>query len=179
MDYTIYIIIIAIIAFVIGRRLIGNKKGSKYSLRSIFLRPLIYLVLTIVFIIGLQLWQIGVIVVSVVLGIFLGMKLGERSNIFETDGKIMYKRSNDVLAIWLIAFIIRISVDLFTNPFFASGATNSSISNSTSITSILAAASQSPIIFGADILLAFSAGLLFGEALILQRNFNSKYPKAK
>ncbi len=118
------------------------------------------------------------IVAAVVLGVFAGMELGKRSDIFEKDGKILYRRSNEVLAIWIIAFVIRILIDFVANPSILAAITNSS--GSIGAIDFATAASQSnPFVFVADILLAFSAGLLFGEALILYRNFNFTYKKAK
>jgi hypothetical protein len=180
MDYTAIIVIAALVVFILGRRLIGSRKGTSYSVRSIFLRPIIYLVLSVILVLGLQLWQTAVLIVAIVLGGFAGLELGKRSDIFEKDGKILYRRSNEVLAIWIIAFVIRIAIDFITDPalFEALTSTNSSIS--ISAIDVATAASQSnPLIFVADILLAFSAGLLFGEALVLYRNFNSKYKNAK
>jgi hypothetical protein len=178
-DYLTIIIIAAIIIFVVGRRLIGSTKGTKYSTQSIFLRPVIYIVLSAVLAIGLELWQAGVLAIAIVLGVFIGMKLGARSDIFEKDGKILYKRSNEVMIIWIIAFVVRIALNFVANPALVTIITNSSSLNATTLNTEIAASQGNPIIFFADILLAVSAGLLFGEALILYRNFNSKYKDKK
>ena len=180
MGYTFIIIIGALIIFVLGRRIIGSRKGTKYSTGSIFLRPIIYIVLSTALILGLLLWQIGIVVIAVIIGVFAGIRLGERSDIFEKDGKILYKRSSEVMAIWLIAFVIRIAINFVANPYLSGALTNSSSLNSASALDVVMSASQgNPLVFIADIILAFSAGLLFGEALVLYRNFNSKYKNKK
>ena len=177
--YSVALIIVAVIVLVIGRRVISGRRGAKYSVQSIFITPFIYIVLTAALIIGVQIWQIGVIAAVVIIGVFAGMKLGKRSNIFEKDEKVMYRRSNEVLAIWVVAFIARIIIEFFTDPYLTSVITGAQSLNSTGISAIfLSSASQSnPILFAADILLAFSAGLLFGEALILYNEYNARYKK--
>ncbi len=45
MDYIVIIVLAAFIVFFVGRRLVGSRKGTAYSVRSIFLRPIIYIVL--------------------------------------------------------------------------------------------------------------------------------------
>ena len=167
------VVVIAVILFVIVRRTFTGMKGSSYSVRSLFMRPVIYLVLTAFLVIGLLLWQDLAIVIAVIAGALLGLLLGKKSNIFEKDGKIMYKRSNEVTALWIIGFVIRIGIDFVFNPVFSS-------SSSVSLSSIISAGSafeSSPILLGADLLLAFSAGLLVGEAFVIYNNYNRKYKK--
>lgn len=173
MNYTL-ILVIALILYVIGRRIISGTRGVKYSVRSIFLRPIIYIVLSAILMLGLELWQIGVLVAAILAGIFLGKWLGKKSNIFEKDGAVMYKRSNVILGLWIAAFVIRLAIDFLTDPELF-GATGSS---APTIATVLAAAQHNPIVFFADILLALTAGLLLGEALILYRDFNKRPKKS-
>lgn len=170
------IAILIIIVFSLFRRMMRNRNGAKYSVRAIFFTPIIYMVLTAFLVIGLSAFQDLAVVVAVIVGALAGLVLGKRSEIFEKDGNVMYRRSTEVMAIWLIGFVVRIALDFVSNPFFNGTATNSS---STSISSIFAAYSTSPVLFGADLLLAFSAGMLFGEAYILYKNYNSKYKTRK
>ena len=96
----------------------------------------------------------------------MGAILGRRSELFEKDGKVLYKRSVEVMAIWLVGFVIRIGADFLFNPILRLGSASVAVS----------AYQSSPILFGADLLLAFSAGLLLGEALVLYMNHRAKYP---
>jgi hypothetical protein len=167
------VVLVLLIVFVLSRRIIRNNKGIGYSVRSIFITPIIYVVLSAYFLIGLGIYQDLGVAVAVVIGVLVGTLLGRRSEIFEKDGKVMYKRSMEVMAIWLVGFIIRIAVDFLFNPQVTSVfGTNSIISSS-----VVAASQIGPILLGADILLAFSAGLLLGEALILYMKHRSKYSK--
>ena len=171
------LIVIAIIVFFIARMAWRGIKGTRYSVTSLFMRPIIYLVLTAFLIIGLLIWQDALLAVVAAAGVLIGLELGKRANIFEKDGKVLYKRSNEVTILWLVAFVIRISIDFFLNPALNSPPAFNSTANF-SITSILVASSafeSSPWVFGADLLLAFSAGLLLGEAIVLYRGFNKKY----
>lgn len=173
----LFIGIFLILVFVVGRRVFSARKGSRYSEQSIFMRPIIYIVLTALLVVaGVQVLEILAIAISVILGVFLGLKLGSRSDIFEKDGKIMYKRSNEVLLIWIVAFVIRLCIDFLTNPYLMGVLTGTVTLASLSTAMLLSTANQAnPIIIAADLLLGFSAGLLFGEALILRRDYNSRY----
>ncbi len=164
-------IVVAIILFFIARMAWRGMKGTKYSVTSLFMRPVIYMILTVFLVLGLMPWQDAVLAAVALAGIALGLLFGKKANLFEKAGKVMYKRSNEVTILWLVAFVIRISIDFLLNPAY---------SEATSISSILAAASafeSAPIVYGADLLLAFTAGLLLGEAFVLYRNYNSTYRK--
>lgn len=166
------IIVMAIVVFFIARMAWRGIKGTRYSATSLFLRPILYMALSAFLILGLILWQDAVLALAAAAGVLLGLAFGKRANLFEKDGSIMYKRSNEVTILWMVAFAIRISIDFLFDP-----AINGS---STSITSIFAATSafeSSLPVYGADLLLAFSAGLLFGEALVLYRSYKSRYQK--
>jgi uncharacterized membrane protein len=169
------LIVVAIIVFFIARMTWRTIKGSKYSVRSIFIRPVIYIVLSAFLVLGLFLWQDALVIIVAVLGVLLGLVLGKRANIFEKNGQVMYKRSNEVTILWLVAFVIRITIDFLFNPALSSAASNESLST---ILTAMTTYESTPLAFGADLLLAFSAGLLLGEAFVLYRNHKAKYSKA-
>lgn len=168
-SYGTVLIVAALIAIVLFRRILRNKRGTKYSVRSIFITPIIYVALTLFFLLGLPVLWDAIVLAMIVVGVGAGLVLGKRSELFEKDGHVLYKRSMEVMIIWVIGFIVRIGVDFFYNPAFAG---NFSLS-------ALAAYSTNPIVLGADIILAFSAGLLLGEAIVLYRNYNAKYSGRK
>lgn len=172
MNYSL-VLILVIVVLLVGRRIMRGTRGANYSVQSIFLRPIIYLVLSLVLVLGLELWQIGVVAAAVIIGVLLGRLFGRQSNIFEKNGRVMYTRSNVVLGIWIVAFVIRIAIDFFADPALMASINGSS--SGTSISAILAAGQTNPILFFADILLALSAGLLLGEALVLYETFNAKF----
>lgn len=151
-----------------------NKNGVKYSVRSIFITPVIYLVLSAYFLIGLQPYQDAIVICVIVVGILVGMLLGKRSELFEKDGKVLYKRSVEVMAIWIVGFVLRIVADFFFNPALTSYFSPNSLSGA-SASAAAVAYQSSLILLGVDLLLAFSAGLLLGEALILYMNHRKRY----
>ncbi len=147
------LIVLLFIIFVLARRIVRQRKGTKYTLRSILITPIIYLLLTVFLMVGVSAAQAAEILVLMLLGLVAGFFLGKRSDIFEKEGKVMYKRSTEVTMLWIIGYVARISIEfLSANP---------------------------TIIFYADILLAASAGLLLGETIVLYKNYNNKYKKKR
>lgn len=165
--------VIVVILLLIVMRALRGIKGTKYSARSLFIRPAIYIVLTVVLVFALALWQDVFLLLSIVTGVLLGLFLGKRANIFEKEGQIMFKRSMEVTVLWLVAYVIRIGIDFLFDPAF-----QQLLNGTGSITSFITSASafeSSPIVFVADLLLAVTAGLLLGEALQLLKAYNAKY----
>jgi hypothetical protein len=72
-----------------------------------------------------------------------------------------------------VGFTIRIAVNFLFNPEITSAFGSGAILSP----SQLATYQIGPILLGADILLAFSAGLLLGEAIVLYTNHRVKYAK--
>jgi membrane protein CcdC involved in cytochrome C biogenesis len=163
------LIVPLLVVFLIARLFLRGRNGTNFSLTSIFIRPVIYTLITLAFLLILGLEQDAMLIGAIVIGLLLGLVLGRKSDIFEKDGKVMYKRSNEVTILWLIGFVIRILIDFFYNPALTAPSLN--------ITQILLYEKTIPILFIADILLAFTAGLLLGEAIVLYQSHKKKYPK--
>ncbi|HUB92662.1 MAG TPA: CcdC protein domain-containing protein [Candidatus Saccharimonadales bacterium] len=170
------IVVIALVAVRLFVRMRRNKKGSRYSLRSIFLLPVIYIALSAYFVLGLGAFDSAMVLASVIVGIAAGLFLGRRSEIFEKEGKIMYRRSAEVMAVWMVGFVIRVAIDFLS--FSSLGSGSASISGVLSSASF-AAYESSPLVFAADLLLGFSAGLLLGETIVLYREHASRYAKGR
>ncbi len=179
LELLIPVIIVLFIVFRLFMRVWNNSKGVKYSIRSLFMLPVIYLILSAYFILGLGLIQSILVVAAILVGIFVGIKLGEKSEIFEKDGKILYKRSTEVLAIWMVGFVVRIGAEFLTNPLFTGSAGNYTNSSALLSSPAYKAYENGPVILGADILLAFSAGLLLGEAFVLYQNHTKNFKNKK
>lgn len=164
-----FLIIPLIIIFFIARVFLRKRKGSVYSVRGIFLRPILYILISIAFLFILSLEQDLLLIVAILLGTLIGLILGKRSDMFEKNGKIMYKRSNEITILWLVGFVVRILIDLYYNPALSSSTIN--------LSKILIYEQTIPILFISDILLALTAGLLLGEAIILYKNHAKMYSK--
>ena len=88
-EYIYLIFIILLFVFLRARKQI---RGRKANIRSIFTRPLLYIVLTLLLLAATP--NADVLVSALlfsVLGYLLGTKLGVRSKVFEKDGVILSK----------------------------------------------------------------------------------------
>ena len=163
------LIVPLIVVFFIARLFLRGRKGAKFSLTGIFIRPVIYTIITLAFLFILSPEQDAMLIAAIAIGLLLGLLLGRRSDIFEKDGKVMYRRSNWVTILWLIGFAIRILIDFLYNPALTAPTLN--------IAQVLFYEKTTYILFIADILLAFTAGLLLGEAIVLYQSHKKKYSK--
>ncbi len=163
-------VFIAILIVAVAIRTVRGMSGSEYSAKKLFTRPAAYIVLTALLVFGLALWQDAVLFISVAAGILLGLALGRKGNVFEQDGRVMFKRSLEVTLLWLVAYVIRIGIDFAFNPAF----TQSSTASPASIFIAANAFEGGILVFGADVLLSFTAGLLLGEALALRRSYRER-----
>jgi|GEM_PF-3826361 len=168
LEYAYLIIFIAAILIIRVRR---QNKGSKASTARIFRYPAVYMVLSLLLLAYTpSILLLLLTVIAIIIGYVIGNAMGSKSNVFSSGEKILYKRSNEIFAIWITAFVIRIILE-FIVPTTSSG---------------LPTASTSSIFSGSyiwyslvDLLLAFSAGLLLGEALHLYKKYKSVKDAAK
>lgn len=114
--------------------------GRKYRPSRVFLRPALYLLFALFLIsISFSLLLLTASLLLVVLGAVTGLVLGGSVTFFRKNNLLYYRRSRFVYAIWLVLFILRVAVE---------------IEGLTDFTAIAVV----------DGLLAFSSGLLLGEA---------------
>lgn len=162
-----YVYIIAFLAIILLLRLRRQHSGSKASTARIFRYPAIYILLSLVLVAYTPSVLLLVLVaLFIVIGYAVGSVFGAKSSVFtSSDGKIMYKRSTEIFVIWIVAFLARIAIE-FAFP----------------INYTLGTASKAIGIFSGvylwysiiDILLAFSAGMLLGEALHLYGKYKAE-----
>jgi hypothetical protein len=163
-EYIYLIFIILLFVFLRARKQI---RGRKANIRSIFTRPLLYIVLTLLLLAATP--NADVLVSALlfsVLGYLLGTKLGVRSKVFEKDGIILSKGSNEVFFIWTGAFILRLIIEI-AFPLSTVQMSASLLYNHANLgTAYL-------LYLVVDSLLAFSAGILLGEARHIYRMYKS------
>ncbi|MDE1865164.1 MAG: DUF1453 family protein [Candidatus Micrarchaeota archaeon] len=164
----VLLVIVVFIVFRMSLRVMRNRRGAKYSLRSILLMPVVYMVLTALLLVGLAPLWMGIVGVAIVLGILAGLQLGRSSELFEKDGKVLYRRSTAVMAIWIVGFVARIVIE-FALPLLNGSAPSTIFSFAAS------SYQQNPILLAADMILGFSAGLLMGETIVLYNNHKASY----
>lgn len=163
-----YIYLIVFIALIMLLRLRRQKKGYKASTARIFRYPAIYIVLSLILVASA--FNIVIFVVAllaILVGYAVGTIFGSKSSIFYSNGKIMYRRSNEIFAIWLAAFVARIVIEFMLPDDLGLQALTTTASSAFSGIGFWYSL--------VDILLAFSAGMLLGESIHLYR----KYKNAK
>ncbi|MEM0154297.1 MAG: DUF1453 family protein [Methanothrix sp.] len=160
-----YLFIIIFLAVIILLRFRRQSRGSKATPSRIFRYPAIYIFLSIILVAYTpSLILLIFAVLAIILGYVIGNMLGRKSSVFMSEGKMLYKRSNEVFTIWLIAFVVRALIE-FVLPI-------PSI-NTIPINRAINAFSGVYMWYSVvDILLAFSAGMLLGEALHLYKKYN-------
>ncbi|AWR97002.1 DUF1453 family protein [Acidianus sulfidivorans JP7] len=139
-----YYFIIALIIFLSSLR---SVKGRKYKPTRVFIRPILYLLLGILVIVGDPV-ILPLLIVAIILGIYLGMRFGLGTKFFIKGGILYYKRPIILYIIWLSLFVLRLFIGI-AFPYNVEG------------------------IKITDILLMISAGILLGESYRIIKIANS------
>ena len=161
----VYVIIIILLFVVLRTR--SQMRGRRADTRRIFTRPVLYGFLTL-FLLAIT-PNAELLVFALLFGIIgyiIGTKLGVKSKVFEKDGVIRYKGYNEVFFIWIGAFVLRLLIEI-TLPLPATSAAPVLLSSYTN------PASAYFWYMIVDLLLAFSAGMLLGEARHIYRMYKS------
>ena len=160
-EYLLLLVIIVIMLFLRVRR---QSRGMKANTVSIFRYPAIYILISILLVLSsFNILLLLYVIIAMILGYALGSILGKNSSVFASNGKILYKRSKEVSAIWAAAFVIRILIE-FAFPITYTGfglTVQNAFSGVYLWYSII------------DLLLGASAGMLLGEALHLYKKYNA------
>lgn len=146
-------IVLIVVAVVLTIRMYRSIKGTKFSKAKIYRMPLTYLALTIISLVTLSPSLIDIITVAaaIIIGYFVGLRLGAGLQFYEKDGATHYKRAPLIIAVWLVSFVLRLAIGLFYP------------------TNILLG-------FATEILLAGTTGMILGEAVHIIRSYK-KYKK--
>lgn len=113
-SYYDYILLI-FIAFIVIRRLFRGIRGRTYSQARVLRVPVVYSILSAILLtyIFSDLIYTLIAVLMVIPGLIVGIRFGSLSTVYEENGKIMYRRSVVILAMWMILFLLRIYTELF------------------------------------------------------------------
>lgn len=161
----VYIIIIVLLFVLLRTR--SQIRGRKTGTRQIFMRPVLYGFLTLLLLtITPNVMVLLFALLFAVIGYLVGTKLGIKSKVFEKDGVVRSKGSNEVFFIWIGAFILRLLIEVAL-PLPTSSSASVLLSNYTN------PASAYFWYMIVDLLLAFSAGMLLGEARHIYRMYKS------
>ena len=160
-EYLLLLVIIVIMLFLRVRR---QSRGTKATTVSIFRYPAIYIFISIILVLStFNMLLLLYVIIAIILGYALGSVLGKNSSVFASNGKLLYKRSKEVFAIWAAAFIVRIFIE-FAFPINYTGP-GQPVPNAFSGIYLWYSI--------VDLLLGFSAGILLGEAIHLYRKYNA------
>ena len=161
-----YVYIIIIILLFVALRIRSQMRGRTADTRRIFTRPLLYVLLTL-FLLALTpgIEVLSFALLAGIIGYIIGTNLGIKSKIFEKDGAMRFRGSNEIFLIWTVTFIVRLLIEIVLPLPKASA---SSV--------FLSYANSSSAYFWytvVDLLLAFSTGMLLGESRHIYRMYKN------
>lgn len=109
------IVIFIIIILYLLYRIYRSTKGMKYTERNVYRGPLLYLILVFLGIAVLNPTYIEIIsvILSIIIGYFVGRKLSGGVSFFEKNNTTYYRRSPAVLILWVISFLVRFIIEIF------------------------------------------------------------------
>lgn len=139
-------IFLVIIVIVVIRRIMYAVRGRRYSSGRVLSLPVIYLILTVVTIIPLEI-QNSIALASLLtlpVGFAIGYAFGRQASFFYKGGMLYYKRSPVVLIIWLISYVSRLFLLFVLYQNFR-------------------------VLFIVDAVIALTAGMIIGEAIHVLR----------
>jgi hypothetical protein len=137
------LVFLVVIALIVARRIYRGLYGGKYRRWRTFFLPALYLVLTLLLALVnpsvFPHYVDALLFLLIVLGVLSGLRFGENVKFYMNNGVLYYKRSPYVLMFWAALYILRLSIEFLL---------------------------PTTIVYSAilDAALAFSAGLLLGEA---------------
>ncbi len=112
-----YIIIIALLLFIIFRRFRSGINGRVYSEARILRQPVLYAIFLAYFIAVLYsyVYYDMVSVIMILPGFLIGDRVGSLSTVYWQDKTLMYKRSTLILALTTSLFLIRFVLEFALN----------------------------------------------------------------
>jgi hypothetical protein len=142
--------LIAILVLIAVRRIYRGIYGRQYRSSRVFVTPAIYL-----FLLVFSMFALGtnfILEISVLLlilpGIPIGLRFGSSVKFFKRNETLFYRRSQFVLVFWLISFVVReILAILYPSVLY--------------------------VILAVDALLAFTTGIIIGEAIQINGAFKT------
>lgn len=153
---SLYTAIFLIIIVLIVTRRAGNAPTTrKFSLRQIFLRPVVYVAIASVASIGLPTYEMASIILLALAGAYAAISLSIGIEISYIGGKLHYKRSRSIVIFWGIAIVLRYLLAVYL-PMYAIA------------------------LISTNLLLGATTGLLVGEAIkiyILYKKLKAKDTK--
>ena len=141
-----------LIALVIVRRIRYAVRGRRYSTGRVISYPVIYLILTIVTVVPIEIFNPIALtsLLAILIGFPVGYVFGRNTSFFNQNGALYFKRSPYILIIWLISYIGRLFI-------------------------LMEVGANFEIAFIVDTILALTTGILLGEGIRVIRVYNSHH----
>lgn len=144
MQYSEGLIFVVFIAAMLLLRVRRNSKGQRFSRSRVLRLPLIYLVITAISLFGIPEYAVLLTFALGVVGLLVGLGLGEGISVFTKDSEVYYRRSPIIFSAYIALLLLRYVVYMLYPASITANA-------------IIAA------------LLGLSAGLILGEAFHINR----------
>ncbi len=161
-----YVYVIIIVLLFVALRMRSQMRGRMADTRRIFTRPVLYAFLTLVLLaLTPRIEVLSFALLAGIIGYIIGTNLGIKSKVFEKDGAIRFRGSNEIFLIWTATFVVRLLIEIVL-PLPTASASSM----------FLSYANSSSAYFWytvVDLLLAFSAGMLLGESRHIYRMYKN------
>ena len=144
MQYSEDLIFVVFIAVILLLRVRRNSRGQRFSRSRVLRLPAIYVIITAISLFGIPEYAVLLTFILGVIGLIVGLSLGEGVSVFVKDSSVYYKRSPVVFSAYIVLLLLRYVVYILYPA-------------STTANAIVAA------------LLGLSAGLILGEAFHINR----------
>ena len=144
MQYSEDLIFVVFIAAMLFLRMRRNSQGQRFSRSRVLRLPLIYLVITAISLFGIPEYAVLLTFALGVVGLLVGLSLGEGVSVFTKESVVYYKRSPIIFSVYIVLLLLRYVVYILYPASITANA-------------IIAAP------------LGLSAGLILGEAFHINR----------
>ncbi len=154
-----YVYILFIVLLFVLLRTRSQAKGRKINAAKIFRRPVLYSLFTLLLLVSTPtIIALAASLLFWILGYKAGLVFGPKAKVYAENGIIRSKSSNEIFAIWTVSFVARLFIELaFPIPSAPSVVVPNAYFWYLAI----------------DLLLAFSAGMLLGEARHIYKMYKS------
>ncbi|MGP6220385.1 hypothetical protein [Caldiplasma sukawensis] len=110
----VLVVFVAIFSLLILRRLSRYVKGTVLRPSGVIMRTFIYGLITAVSFFLPSLGGIYIVmeISLLIIGTLIGFLLGDATQVYMSDNRMMYKRSIIITALWLISYVTRLIIEL-------------------------------------------------------------------
>ena len=112
MQYSEDLIFVVFIAAILLLRVRRNSKVQRFSRSRVLRLPAIYLIITVISLLGIPEYAVLITFALSVIGLLVGLGLGGGVSVFTKDSAVYYKRSPIVFSAYIVLLLLRYVVYL-------------------------------------------------------------------